>query len=90
MGRFVIAAVLLVSFVAHAEARSKAYLFGAEGVVIHCSAYRHNPDGSWDVIARTMLKGPWGTMLLTPGARFVSGDVIGGINIVRTLDAQCK
>lgn len=92
MSRFVIAAALLISFVAYAEARSKAYLFGAEGVVIHCSAYQHNPDGSWEVIARTMIKGPWGTMLLTPGARFASGEVvkIGGIDLVATLDARCK
>ncbi len=92
MGKLIIALAMLISSFGYVDARSKEYLFGAEGVVIDCSAYKHNADGSWEVVSRTMVKGPWGTMILTPGAHFASGQPvnIGGIDILAVVSTNCK
>lgn len=92
MGKLMITLALLIFSVEYADARSKEYLFGAEGVVLDCSAYKHKADGSWDVVSRNMVKGPWGTMILLPGAHFAAGQPvnIGGVRLLEVLAANCK
>ncbi len=92
MSKLIIALALLISSIGYADARSKEYLFGSEGVFISCSAFKHNADGSWDVVAQTLVKGAWGTMTLNRGAHFASGQPIniGGLDILAVLNTNCK
>jgi hypothetical protein len=65
----------------------------AFGQTIDCSAFRHEPDGSWQVIKPTSIKTENGVISLNTGRFHTnpnSSAKMAGVDVAAELDRQCR
>ncbi|GJD35038.1 hypothetical protein [Methylobacterium aerolatum] len=55
-----------------------------------CSRFTHNPDGSWSVKQPLELFSDTGRVRISPGPPFKRGMSLGGLDIAKMLDQQCR
>lgn len=50
------------------------------------TAFRREPDGRWSCLERTDLVTPDGPLSIEPGAVFVVGEPVGGVDVAEFLE----
>jgi hypothetical protein len=56
---------------------------------VDCTAFRKNPDGSWETTKVTDIQGPVGAIRLQPGTVFKKGGRINSVEVVPLLEQYC-
>jgi hypothetical protein len=57
---------------------------------LDCSRFSRNPDGTWSVKQPLELFTESGRVRIMPGPPFKPGVSLGGLDIARTLEEQCR
>jgi hypothetical protein len=57
---------------------------------LDCSRFTHNPDGTWSVNQPLELFSDTGRVRISPGPPFKPGMSLGGLDIAKMLDRQCR
>jgi len=52
--------------------------------------YRRNPDGSWTCIKQTLIKSPFGRILVHPEITFYPGEYFMGADVAALLDKAVR